>query len=394
MVVVEITKSYIFDLEVSGMVSPSQGPADQTVANEVVSVALGERSYDIRITCDVTESFADAIAAALDDLSHAMLIVDEAVQADWAAPLAGALADRSIRVSRSVVESGETSKSIAEYERLLRWVLAEGGDRRSVIVAVGGGVIGDLAGFVAASFARGIRFVQVPTTLLAMVDSSVGGKTGINLPAAKNMVGAFWQPSLVLVDTAVLHTLPNRSYLSGIAEVIKYGVIDDVQFFDFLESNASGLVNRDPSVLRHAIARSCRSKANVVGEDERETSGRRAILNYGHTFAHAIESTAGYGTFLHGEAVAIGMQMAARLAIDLGHCDESLWPRQTNLISACGLPTTWADADADAMLPVMMRDKKVAHGKLRFVLPSKIGSVDLVGDVNEGHVRAAINACK
>lgn len=389
--VVEVTQSYITGLEVSGMVSPSQGPAKQA---EVVSVALAERSYDIRITCEATDMFADAIVAELDDLSHVLLIVDEAVQTDWAAPLAGTLAGRSIRVSQTVVAPGETSKSIAEYERLLSWVLAEGGDRRSVIVAVGGGVIGDLAGFVAASFARGIRFVQVPTTLLAMVDSSVGGKTGINLPAAKNMVGAFWQPSLVMVDTAVLSTLPDRSYISGIAEVIKYGVIDDVEFFDFLESNASGLVDRDPVVLRHAIAASCQSKANVVGEDERETSGRRAILNYGHTFAHAIESTAGYGKFLHGEAVAIGMQMAARLAIDLGHCDELLWPRQTNLIAACRLPTTWADADADAMLPVMMRDKKVAHGKLRFILPSKIGSVDLIGDIDESHVRAAIDACK
>lgn len=376
------------------MVSPSQGPADQTVAGEVVSVSLAERSYDIRITCGATDTFADTIVAELGDLSHALLIVDQAVQERWAAPLAETLADRCPRVSQTVVASGETSKSMDQYERLLSWVLAEGGDRRSVIVAVGGGVVGDLAGFVAASFARGIRFVQVPTTLLAMVDSSVGGKTGINLPAAKNMVGAFWQPSLVLVDTDVLGTLNDRDYVSGIAEVIKYGVIDDANFFEFLESKAAELVDRDRSVLRHAIARSCQSKADVVGADERETSGRRAILNYGHTFAHAIESTAGYGTFLHGEAVAIGMQMAARLAIDLGRCDESLWPRQTNLIAACGLPTTWPEADPDAMLPVMMRDKKVAHGKLRFILPSKIGSVDLVGDINESHVRAAINACK
>ncbi|MGB7323290.1 MAG: 3-dehydroquinate synthase, partial [Rubripirellula sp.] len=299
-------------------------------------------------------------------------------------------ASGAIRVSRTSVASGETSKSIAEFERLLQWVSAEGGDRRSVIVAVGGGVIGDLAGYVAASYARGIRFVQVPTTLLAMVDSSVGGKTGINLPTAKNMVGAFWQPSLVLIDTSVLSTLPDRSYLSGLAEVIKYGVIDDAEFFDYLESHAGDLVARDPKALRHAIARSCQSKASVVGEDERETSGRRAILNYGHTFAHAIESTAGYGAFLHGEAVAIGMQMAAQLAIDLGMCDASLLDRQTKLIVACGLPTTWADADPDAMLPVMMRDKKVAHGKLRFILPTRLGAVDLVGDIDEAAVRNAI----
>jgi 3-dehydroquinate synthase len=273
---------------------------------------------------------------------------------------------------------------------LLQWILSEGGDRRSVVIAVGGGVVGDLAGFVAASFARGIRFVQVPTTLLAMVDSSVGGKTGINLPAAKNMVGAFWQPSLVLVDTDVLSTLPQRSYLSGLAEVVKYGVIDDPEFFAWLELNAAKLVDRDGPALRHAIQKSCQCKARVVSEDERETSGRRAILNYGHTFAHAIEATAGYGTLLHGEAVSIGMQMAAKLAVRLKLTDPSLLERQTKLIEACQLPTRLESADPDQMIPVMMRDKKVAHGRLRFVLPSEIGVVDLVGGVDEADVRQSI----
>lgn len=273
-------------------------------------------------------------------------------------------------------------------------MLGCGGDRRSVVIAVGGGVVGDLAGFAAASFARGVRLVQVPTTLLAMVDSSVGGKTGINLTGAKNMVGAFWQPSLVLIDTDVLSTLPDRSYLSGLAEVIKYGVIDDAAFFQWLESNAQQLVDRDPAALREAIRFSCESKARVVGEDERETSGRRAILNYGHTFAHAIEATAGYGVLLHGEAVAIGMQMAARLAIDVGLVDTSLLDRQTELIQACGLPVTLAGADADQMLPVMNRDKKVAHGRLRFILPTRIGEVKLIGDVDEAVVRRAIEATR
>ncbi|TWU48536.1 3-dehydroquinate synthase [Rubripirellula tenax] len=371
------------------MVPSSQGPHVNTV-----DVLLGDRSYPIEITSDAADRFAETIIDQLGDLSHVLLIADESVDQAWGRPLAEKLAesatDRPIRVSATTVASGEPSKSVAEFERLLAWVLSEGGDRRSVIVAVGGGVIGDLAGFVAASFARGVRFVQIPTTLLAMVDSSVGGKTGINLPAAKNMVGAFWQPSLVLIDTAVLATLDDRSYLSGLAEVIKYGVIDDAEFFGYLESHAGDLVARDPESLRHAIGKSCQSKANVVGDDERETSGRRAILNYGHTFAHAIESTAGYGTFLHGEAVAIGMQMAARMAIDTGMCDRALWERQTRLIQACGLPTTWADAQPDAMLPVMMRDKKVAHGKLRFILPTRIGSVEMVGDVDESAVRDAI----
>ncbi len=375
------------------MVTPSQDPQVTCV-----NVPLGDRSYRIEITSDSVTGFAKQIKREIGDLSHVLVIADEAVDDAWAGPLIDSLVNspaaakqgRPIRVSRTTVASGETSKSIAEFERLLKWVSDQGGDRRSVVVAVGGGVIGDLAGFVAASFARGLRFVQVPTTLLAMVDSSVGGKTGINLPTAKNMVGAFWQPSLVLIDTAVLSTLPERSYLSGLAEVVKYGVIDDAEFFEYLESHAVDLVARDPTALRHAISRSCQSKAGVVGEDERETSGRRAILNYGHTFAHAIESTAGYGTFLHGEAVAIGMQMAARMAIDLDRCDRELWDRQTRLLKNCQLPTTWADADPDAMLPVMMRDKKVAHGKLRFILPSRIGSVDLVGDIDDAAVRNAI----
>ncbi len=361
-----------------------------------VDVPLGDRSYQIEISSGAVDGFARSIATAIGDLSHAIVIADEAVDAKWAEPLARALAaiggDDPIRVSKKTVASGEPSKSFDEFEKLLEWILASGGDRRSVVIAVGGGVIGDLAGYVAASFTRGVRFVQVPTTLLAMVDSSVGGKTGINLPGAKNMVGAFWQPSLVLIDTDVLATLPDRSYLSGLAEVLKYGVIEDADFFAWLETNAQQLVDRDGNALRHAIQKSCECKARVVGEDERETSGRRAILNYGHTFAHAIEATAGYGTLLHGEAVAIGMQMAARLAIELGMIDASVLNRQTALIEACRLPTTLAEADPDAMLPVMMRDKKVAHGKLRFILPTEIGAVELVGGIEESAVRRAIEA--
>jgi 3-dehydroquinate synthase len=367
------------------MVSPPHRP-DVTTVN----VPLDERSYKIQIADSLAVAIASTAGAVVDDLSHAIVITDEAVLDRWARPLVDELQSDRVRVSLAPVPSGETSKSIAQFEQLLCWALEQGADRRSVVIAVGGGVVGDLAGFVAASFARGIRFVQVPTTLLAMVDSSVGGKTGINLPGAKNMVGAFWQPSLVLIGVEVLSSLPSRSYLSGLAEVIKYGVIDDAEFFEWLESTASRLVDRDSSSLRHAITKSCQSKARVVGADERETSGRRAILNYGHTFAHAIEATAGYGTLLHGEAVSIGMQMAARLAIDIGICDSSLLDRQTDLIHDCDLPSTFAAADPDEMLPVMMRDKKVAHGKLRFILPTQVGKVELVSDVDPDAVRAAI----
>lgn len=368
-------------------------PCDDSSVSSL-TVPLGQREYAIRISSGETGSFATAIQNTLPDLTHAVIISDQAVTEPWSRSLMESLSDTiaGLRISQIDVPSGESSKSITEFDRLLRWILDERGDRRSVVFAVGGGVIGDLAGYVAASFTRGIRFVQIPTTLLAMVDSSVGGKTGINLPTAKNMVGAFWQPSLVLIDTDVLSTLPKRSYLSGLAEVIKYGVIDDAEFFFWLQANARNLVERRDSAVRFAISKSCQSKSRVVAEDERETSGRRAILNYGHTFAHAIEATAGYGKLLHGEAVAIGMQMAARLAIQLGMADESLLKKQTELIEQCELPTTLPDADPDAMLPVMMRDKKVAHGQLRFILPSEIGAVELVGGVDENAVRAAIEA--
>ncbi|OUT58431.1 MAG: 3-dehydroquinate synthase [Rhodopirellula sp. TMED11] len=358
-----------------------------------VTVDLGQRSYPIEITTAATEAFPAAVSKALPDLTHALLIHDEAVES-YAAELQQKLSDirPSVRVDRVDVPSGEQSKSFQQLQRLLDAMLACGADRRSVVIAVGGGVVGDLAGFAAASFARGIRFVQVPTTLLAMVDSSVGGKTGINLAGGKNMVGAFWQPHLVWIDTQVMNTLPERSFLSGLAEVVKYGVIDDAEFFCDLERDASALVQRQDAVLRQAIERSCQSKARVVNEDERETSGRRAILNYGHTFAHAIEATAGYGTLLHGEAVSIGMQMAASLAIDLGLCEADLLTRQTKLLLDCGLPVTFPDADVQAMLPVMMRDKKVEHGKLRFILPRKLGQVDLVGDVDQANVVKAIHA--
>ncbi len=363
-----------------------------SISQSRVRVQLGDRSYDIQISSGAIDQFVDLILDAIPDLSHALVISDEAVESPWVGQIKTAFDQKAtaVRVSGTSVRSGEVSKSIDEFNRLLKWILAEGGDRKSVVIAVGGGVIGDLAGYVAASFARGLRFVQVPTTLLAMVDSSVGGKTGINLPTAKNMVGAFWQPSLVLIDSDVLSTLPDRSYLSGLAEVVKYGVIDDADFFQWLEINALPLVNRQSEAVRYAIEKSCQSKARVVGEDERETSGRRAILNYGHTFAHAIEATCGYGKLLHGEAVSIGMEMAARLAQELGLVEDDLLQRQTRLLQKCRLPVVLPKADPDQMLPVMMRDKKVEHGKLRFILPSKIGSVDLVGDVDQQLVREVI----
>jgi 3-dehydroquinate synthase len=231
----------------------------------------------------------------------------------------------------------------------------------------------------------------VPTTLLAQVDSSVGGKVGINLPRAKNMVGAFLQPVGVLIDTATLDTLDARQYRAGLGEVVKYGVILDAELFDYLEANAAGLAGRDHDVLGHVIARCCRLKADVVHQDEREESGLRAVLNYGHTFAHALEALAGYGKLLHGEAVSMGMLCASRLAEHLRRVDAEFTERQRRLLAKLGLPTELPEIDADQILHTMMHDKKVEHGRLRFVLPVRMGHVELVGGVGLDDVRAALH---
>lgn len=368
-------------------------PLDPSPADFSLNVSLGERAYPICISTDKWDQVASKILATLGDMTHALVIGDQAVTEKWSAPIVLALR-KNARCDFFEVASGETSKSVACLAEIWEWMQTCGTDRKSVVIAIGGGVVGDLAGFAAASYARGIRLVQIPTTLLAQVDSSVGGKTGINLTAAKNMVGAFWQPSLVLIETQTLSTLPQRAYLSGLAEIIKYGVIEDAKFFAWLERNADALVAREPGAIRHAIATSCRIKADVVANDERETSGRRAILNYGHTFAHAIEATAGYGTFLHGEAVAIGMEMAAQLSFAMGLADKSLVQRQSALIQACSLPTRWPDANADAMIASMRSDKKVAHATMRFVLPDRIGHVELIACNDLPGIADAIARCK
>jgi 3-dehydroquinate synthase len=355
----------------------------------VVHVNLAERSYDIEIG---TGNLA-RLAARVDEwtsISHAVIITDTNVEATHARAAAESLSNFGIEVDLLVVDAGEPSKSIDTADALWNQMLELGTDRKSVVVAVGGGVIGDLAGFVAASFARGLAFVQVPTTLLAHVDSSVGGKTGVNLPGAKNMVGAFWQPAGVLIDTATLGTLPDREYRAGLAEVVKYGVILDSEFFAFLEANIAQINARDAATLERIIERSCRLKADVVEQDEREETGLRAVLNYGHTFCHAIEAVTGYGEFLHGEAVAMGMMCAARLAERLGRIDASLGDRQFALLTALGLPIDVPPVDHDAMLAAMQRDKKVEHGRLRFVLPTELGHVELVGDIDPSDVRAAL----
>jgi 3-dehydroquinate synthase len=232
--------------------------------------------------------------------------------------------------------------------------------------------------------------VQVPTTLLAQVDSSVGGKVGVNLPEAKNIVGAFWQPRGVLIDIQVLATLPEREYRAGLAEVVKYGVILDAEFFVYLEKHVAAINHRDPEVLRHVVARCCRLKADVVAADEREESGRRAVLNYGHTFCHALETATGYGELLHGEAVSIGMLCASRLAEKLGRIDADVTRRQRDLLSALGLPVELPNVAADELLTAMQHDKKAEHGRLRFVLPACLGHVELVSGIEDSLVRAVL----
>lgn len=354
----------------------------------MVRVALAERSYDIEIGSGNLAGFG-AFARARTGLTHAVAIADANVAA-YADQVVASLRDVGVRADRVDVPAGESTKCVAEADRLWQELLRLGADRKSVVVAVGGGVVGDLAGFVAATFARGLAFLQVPTTLLAHVDSSVGGKVGVNLPGAKNMVGAFWQPRGVLIDTDTLATLPDREYRAGLAEVVKYGVILDAEFFAYLEASIAELNARSPDVLRYVIARCCRLKADVVEQDECERTGLRAVLNYGHTFCHAFEALTAYGRYLHGEAVAIGMLCASRLAEQLGRIDASLTHRQHALLTALGLPVEVPDLDRGELLASMGRDKKVEHGKLRFVLPSRLGHVELVGDVLPDQVLAAL----
>ena len=354
-----------------------------------VTVTLSHCQYDIDIGEGLLRECGNRLSK-LDRVSHVVIITDENVAGDYAETARESLSQSGINVDVIPIAPGEKSKSIDVTTHLWSQLLDLGADRRSVVVAVGGGVVGDLAGFVAASFARGIRFVQVPTTLLAQVDSSVGGKVGINLPGAKNMVGAFWQPELVLVDVTTLASLPEREYRAGLAEVVKYGVILDADFFEYLESHVAEINRRDPQVLITIGARCCRLKADVVEADEREVTGRRAVLNYGHTFAHAFEAAAGYGELLHGEAVSIGMLCASRLAVSLGMIDSDVTDRQRRLLEQLGLPRDLPDYSSDQLLDIMQRDKKVEHGRLRFVLPSRLGEVRLVGDVDARLVSDAL----
>jgi 3-dehydroquinate synthase len=356
-----------------------------------VRVNLGERSYDIRVT---SEDLAGVGAFARERARGALafLVTDRNV-AGHARAVGQALAAAGFQAALAELPHGEGQKALAVAAQLYDRLINLNADRQTLVAAVGGGVIGDLAGFVAATYARGLPLLMVPTTLLAMVDSSVGGKTAVNHPRAKNMIGTFYQPLGVWIDTATLATLPEREYRSGLAEVVKYGVILDPELFAILEAEADALLARDPAVVRQVVARCCRLKADVVESDEREETGRRMILNYGHTFAHAFETAAGYGRWLHGEAVAAGMVCASRLADRRGLIPPELTDRQERLLQRFGLPTApgpWPSAD---LLATMRRDKKSLAGRLRFILPLRLGEVALVEDIPEEDVERVLQAC-
>ena len=337
---------------------------------QTMNVALGARSYPIYIGAGLL-THANLI---VDRLARkkAAVITDSNVAPLYLLPFQRALEAAGVEIVSITIPDGESQKQWETLNRIFDALLQHRCDRGTALIALGGGVVGDITGFAAAVYQRGVPFVQVPTTLLAQVDSAVGGKTAINHPHGKNMIGAFYQPVAVVADTDTLNTLPPRELGAGLAEVIKYGLIRDPDFFDWLESNMPRLLRREPEALAYAIERSCANKAEVVAVDERET-GPRALLNLGHTFGHAIETATGYGTWLHGEAVAAGMVLAARLSRRLGFLDDASARRAIALIEKAGLPVKAPELGLERYLELMGHDKKVEGGRIRFVLLKRIG---------------------
>ena len=361
-----------------------------------VTVELGERAYEIHIGSGVLARAADYIAPVL--ARPKLAIVADANLAETHLPVLQATLDGAgIAHDSFLVPAGEASKNFHQLAELCDWLLAQKIERNDCIVALGGGVIGDLTGFAAAILRRGTRFIQIPTSLLAQVDSSIGGKTAINSKSGKNLIGAFHQPDLVLADMDVLTTLPPRQVLAGYAEIVKYGGLGNPAFFDWLEQNHQAVLALEPAAVAQAVAESCRAKAAIVARDERE-SGERALLNLGHTFGHAFEKLTGYGeALLHGEAVAYGMVLAFALSAERGHCSSSDADRVKAHIGAVGLPITMAQIgngkfEADALVEAMRQDKKVQAGKMRFILAQKIGHTFIADDVEADALRAFLIA--
>lgn len=360
----------------------------------IVTIDLGTRSYDIFIGGSLLFRLGDFMPQ--DITGKSVFIVTDTNVEQYAVRIRDQLVENGARICEmKVLPPGEKTKSFDQVEEVCGWLLSRGLNRDSLVMAVGGGVIGDLTGFCASIAMRGVPYIQVPTTLLSQVDSSVGGKTGINTEQGKNLVGSFYQPEAVIADIETLKTLPRRELLAGYAEVLKYGLIQDLGFFQWLEKNGEKVCNLDEEALAHAIEVSCKAKADVVQADETER-GRRALLNLGHTFGHALETEAGYnGTLLHGEAVAIGMVMAFDLSCRMGLCRSEERERVEQHIASIGLPTQASLVDGlgtsvDKLMQVMARDKKVQDGKMVFVVVNGIGEASMSADVPEKLVRAVI----
>ena len=376
------------------MTAPLKHSADITV-----DVALGDRAYDIVIGRDVLPTLGARIAA-LRPGARTAIVTDRTVARHWLERTEGSLAAASIPTSHIIVGEGEGSKSYSGLEKVSEALIAARIERNDLVIALGGGVVGDLAGFAASIVRRGVDFVQVPTSLLAQVDSSVGGKTGINSPQGKNLLGAFHQPVLVIADTSVLDTLSPRQFRAGYAEVAKYGALGDEAFFAWLEANHADIFSGG-AAREHAIATSCRAKAAIVSRDERET-GERALLNLGHTFGHALEAATGFSDRLfHGEGVAVGMVLAAQFSAHIGMIPEAGAARIERHLAAVGLPTRLQDiagfaqeglADADALMALMAQDKKVKRGKLTFILLEAVGRAVIANDVEPSLVREFLKA--
>ncbi len=364
--------------------------------NETVSVELGERSYDIVVGENLLQDGGNIIAPLLRQ-PRVIIISDSNVAPIYNDVLVDSLVSEGIHHESLVLPAGESTKSFKYFAELVNSILALGIERSTCLVALGGGVIGDLVGYAAASVLRGIDFVQIPTSLLAQVDSSVGGKTGINTVHGKNLVGAFHQPRLVLCDVSVLDTLPERELKAGYAEVVKYGLIGDEQFFNWLECHGSDVCEGNKVSRQRAVVKSCKAKAKIVVEDEQE-AGRRALLNFGHTFGHALEAEAGFSDLLlHGEAVSIGMVMALTLSTKLGHCKSKTQVAARDHLRNVGLPVSIADRpavnwDTEALINHMAKDKKVTNGVMTFVLARGIGQAFLSRDVEREDLIEVLNS--
>ena len=356
---------------------------------QTLHIQLENRSYPIYIG----EGLLSQIKLIESHLKqkHVAVVTNTKVAPLYLDPLLTLLKEHGIKAFPIILPDGESYKNQETLNLIYDALLKEKCGRTVTLIALGGGVIGDMTGYAAATYLRGVPFIQMPTTLLSQVDSSVGGKTGINHPKGKNLIGAFHQPAGVAIDIDVLRSLPDREYRSGLAEIVKYGMIMDAELFAFLESNAVGILARKPELLMHIIRRSCECKAEVVSQDEREETGLRAILNFGHTFAHAFETIGGYGSWLHGEAVAAGMVCANKVSLKRGLIDADTANRMVALLKAFKLPTEPPELSSAALLEVMRNDKKSVRGSLRFILATKLGAVALFDDVTEENVKGVLS---